>query len=61
VLTSGRPVTGTLQFEGQHADYTFAAVTGRHVTLAITNPDVSPAGDSLVMHVCIVRPRSSWV
>jgi hypothetical protein len=50
-LTSGVPTDGALTVAGQHADYTFNAVAGRHVTLAVTNPDVSPMGQSLQMQV----------
>jgi hypothetical protein len=31
--------------------YTFTAVAGRHVTLSVTSPKVSPAGDSLLLEV----------
>jgi hypothetical protein len=50
-LTSGVPNEGALLFGGQHADYIFNAVTGRHVTLEITKPDVSPMGQRLQMRV----------
>jgi hypothetical protein len=46
-LTSGTPVNGTIKYQGQNADYTFTGVSGHHVTLAITNPMVSPPGDNL--------------
>jgi len=46
-LTSGTPVNGTIKYQGQNADYTFKGVSGHHVTLAITNPMVSPPGDNL--------------
>ena len=51
VLTSGTPVTSALKFGGQHADFTFTAVAGKHVTLAITKPLVSPSGANLRMEV----------
>jgi hypothetical protein len=51
VLTSGVATKGTLKYEGQNADYTFTAVAGKHVTLAITSPVVSPSGDELQMFV----------
>ena len=50
-LTSGVAVHGALKYGGQHAAYTFTAVAGRHVALAITRPVVSPSGDSLQMQV----------
>ena len=50
-LTSGVAVHGALKYGGQHAAYTFTAVAGQHVTLAITSPAVSPTGDSLQMQV----------
>ena len=50
-LTSGIPVNGAIIYAGQHADYTFMAVAGKHVTLAITNPNVSPSGNRLQMNV----------
>src|SRR5205807_9602770 len=50
-LTSGVATTGTIKYAGQHADYTFTAVVGQHVTLAITSPHVSPAGYNLQMNV----------
>jgi hypothetical protein len=50
-LTSGLLVTGELKYGGQHTAYTFTAVAGKHVTLAITNPAVSPTGYSLQMQV----------
>ncbi len=46
-LTSKSPVNGTIKYMGQNADYTLTGVAGRSVTLAITNPVVSPSGDSL--------------
>jgi hypothetical protein len=59
-LTYARDVTGeaesgvtihtVLPFEGQDADYTFDAVTGHHLTLAITNPSVA-AGASMQIQV----------
>jgi hypothetical protein len=50
-LTTAKAKTGRLRYEGQHADYTFRAVTGHHVTVAITRPHVSPTGDYLQMQV----------
>ena len=50
-LTSGVPTNGAIEFGGQHAVYTFNAVAGQPVTLAITNPKVSPSSDSLQMQV----------
>jgi len=50
-LTSGVATRGTLKYEGQNADYTFTAVAGTHVTLAITDPKVSPVGQDLQMEV----------
>ena len=50
-LTSGVPTEGTISFAGQHTDYSFNAVAGRHVTIAVTSPDVSPMGQSLQMQV----------
>ncbi|HEY6790013.1 MAG TPA: hypothetical protein VI365_22155 [Trebonia sp.] len=50
-LKSGVAVHGALKYGGQHTAYTFTAVAGRHVTLAITRPVVSPSGDSLQMQV----------
>ena len=40
-LKSGVPVPVTIKFPGQDADYTFNAVAGRAVALAIANPNVS--------------------
>ncbi len=50
-LTPGVPTDGAIAFAGQHADYSFDATEGRHVTLAVTSPDVSPTGQSLQMQV----------
>ena len=50
-LKSGVAIKGTIKYEGQHADYTFKAVVGQHVRLAITNPLVSPSGTALDMNV----------
>jgi 3D (Asp-Asp-Asp) domain-containing protein len=50
-LTSGTPVTGSLSYAGQQAAYTFTAVQGKHVTLALTGTSVSPAGSRLQMNV----------
>jgi hypothetical protein len=50
-LTSGVPTEGAIAVAGQHADYTFKAIVGRHVTLAVTSPDVSPMGQRLGMQV----------
>jgi hypothetical protein len=49
-LTSGKPVHGVVS-TAAGVSYTFMAVAGRHVTLAITRPEVSPSGDSLQMQV----------
>ncbi len=46
-LTSKSPVNGTIKYMGQNADYTFKAVAGRLVTLAITNPRMTLPGTSL--------------
>jgi len=45
-LTSGKAVDGKVT-SSSGADYTFTGVSGQHVTLAITNPKVSPSGDNL--------------
>ncbi len=50
-LVSGATTKGTLAYEGQHADYTFTAVTGQHVTLAIADPSSAPPGARLQMNV----------
>ncbi len=50
-LTSATAKTGTLAYAGQHAVYTFTAVQGKHVTLALTAPHVSPAGHRLQLNV----------
>jgi hypothetical protein len=50
-LTSGVAVTKTIKYAGQWVDLTFKAVAGVSVTLAITNPHVSPMGNNLVMNV----------
>jgi hypothetical protein len=51
-LTPGVPVNGAIEYAGQHADYSFTAVAGRHVTFALSNPNaISPAGSNLVMRV----------
>jgi hypothetical protein len=49
-LTSGKPVSGVVSTP-DGISYTFTAVTGQHVTLAITAPHVSPSGTSLQMNV----------
>ena len=49
-LTSGKPVNGVVSTP-DGISYTFKAVAGKHVTLAITNPQVSPSGTSLEMNV----------
>jgi len=49
-LTSGKPVHGVVSTP-DGVSYTFTAKVGKHVTLAITNPLVSPTGTSLQMHV----------
>jgi hypothetical protein len=50
-LNSGVPVNGAIENGGEHAAYTFTAVAGQHVTLAISSPHVEPSGDSLQMQV----------
>ena len=51
-LTSGVAITGKIKFAGQHADYTFTAVVGQHLTLAITERRiVSPSLGQLQMQV----------
>jgi hypothetical protein len=50
-LTSGKAKPVDLKFEGQDADFTFTAVAGKHVTLAITHPLTSPADSCLQMSV----------
>ena len=49
-LTSGKPVHGVVSTP-VGVSYTFTAVIGKHVTLAITKPLVSPAGYNLQMNV----------
>ena len=41
-LTSGKARNGAIASEGQRAEYTFTAVAGKHVTITITNADISP-------------------
>ena len=41
-LTSGKPVNGVVSTP-DGISYTFKAVVGKHVTLAITHPHVSPS------------------
>jgi len=41
-LTSGVAKSGAIASEGQRAEYTFTAVAGKHVTITITNADISP-------------------
>ena len=61
-LTSGKPVHGVVSTP-DGVSYTFTAVIGKHVTLAITKPLVSPAGPSLQMHVydSSGNDDASWV
>ena len=40
-LKPGVPVPTTIKFPGQNADYTFTAVAGRAVSLAISKPNIS--------------------
>ncbi len=50
-LSSGHAVEGEVS-ETEGIAYTFTAVAGQHVTLALTNPhNVSPVGSNLVMRV----------
>ncbi len=49
-LKSGKPVHGVVSSQNG-VSYTFTALTGQHITLAITNPHVSPSGNSLEMNV----------
>jgi hypothetical protein len=46
-LSSGVAVDCTLKYQGQRADYTLTGVAGQAVTLAITDPLLSPLGNSL--------------
>ena len=41
-LTSGTAKAGAIAWEGQRAEYTFTAVAGKHVTITMTNADISP-------------------
>jgi hypothetical protein len=50
ILTSGHSVNG-VDSTPDGISYTFTAVAGRHVTVAITNPKVSPSGDKLDMAI----------
>lgn len=49
-LKSGKPVHGVVSSQNG-VSYTFTAVVDQHVTLAITNPHVSPSGSRLQMNV----------
>ena len=49
-LASGVAVTPTIKYEGQHALYNWSAVSGAHVTFAITNPSLSPASGSMALY-----------
>src|SRR5947199_327790 len=46
-LKSGVAITCKIKYAGQHADYTFTAVAGVPVRLAVTNPHISPPGNRL--------------
>jgi hypothetical protein len=48
-LASGISRNGTLKYEGQHADYTFTAIKGKHVTVDITGSNVTPSDDGLLI------------
>ena len=50
-LTSGVAVPTTIPNEGEDADYTFTAVPGQHLTIAITLASVSPAGGAFQIEV----------
>jgi hypothetical protein len=50
-LTAEVAKTGATKFEGQDAVYTFKAVTGHHVTVALTKPHTSPSGERLQLNV----------
>ena len=50
-LVSGVPTHGDLTVEGQEAAYTFTAVTGQHLTLAISKPSTAPSGNRLQINV----------
>jgi hypothetical protein len=57
-LTSGKPVTTTLGFEGQEAGYTFAATADKSVTFNVTHFDFTDNGPVEVFLV-FYQPGSS--
>jgi hypothetical protein len=50
-LTSGTAVRPRLRVGGQHADYTFTAVAGRHVTVAVFNGNFVPQANGMTLSV----------
>lgn len=50
-LTAGKAVHPRLRFGGQHADYTFTAVAGQHVALAIVNPNLTPETHGMTLSI----------
>jgi hypothetical protein len=50
-LTAEVAKTGATKFEGQDAVYTFKAVKGHHVTVALTKPHTAPSGERLQLNV----------
>jgi hypothetical protein len=50
-LASGTAVRPNLRFGGQHADYTFTAVAGQHVTVAAFNGNFVPQFQGMTLDV----------
>jgi hypothetical protein len=58
-LTSGTPVTTTLRFAGQEAEYTFAATAGKSVTFNVTHFDFTDGGGPVDVFLVFYEPGSS--
>jgi hypothetical protein len=58
-LTSGKPVTTTIKYEGQEAGYTFAATAKKNVTFNVTNFDFTNDGSTGSVYLYFYEPGSS--
>jgi hypothetical protein len=58
-LTSGTAVTATINYQGQHAGYTFAGTANQHVTFQVTQFNFSDGTSPGAFYLYFYRPGST--
>jgi len=58
-LTSGTAVSTTIEFEGQHAGYTFAATANKHVTFQVTQFNFADGANPGSFYLYFYEPNNT--